>query len=270
MKHIIRIIKGFFIGVATLVPGASGGTMAIILGIYDDIIAGISEFFKNWKKNFILLAEVAVGGLLGILILSYLFEGIIDKYEFEMKYLFMGAIIGGLPTLIKKAKETQKIKPTNYIYLVIGFVLTLVMVLEPDAIVNLTASKDLLGYLFLFIAGFIIAVALVLPGISGSFMLLALGLYDKTLNAINNRVVEFLIPLALGIIVGTLLSSKVIDKCLHKYPTSTYMLIIGFVLGSIVILFPGLPSKIEWVTAPLMLIIGFLPMYILGRKNLID
>lgn len=270
MKNFINIIKGFFIGMATLVPGVSGGTMAIILGVYDDMIEGISSFFSNWKKNFLFLAQIATGSIIGIIVLSRFFESVLEKYGLEMQYLFIGAILGGLPVLMKKANEKSKIKKTDYIYFILGFALTLIMATDTGAIVKLTASENLTGYILLFLAGVIMAIALVLPGISGSFMLLALGLYDKTLNAINNRILVFLIPLLFGIAIGTLVSTKIINKCLHKYTSSTYMLIIGFVVGSIVTVFPGLPVGLQWISVSILMSLGFLLIFIIGTKSHID
>ena len=128
--------------------------------------------------------------------------------------------------------------------------------------------KGIAGFLFLFAAGIIIAVALVLPGISGSFMLLVLGMYGVTLNAINTRNVTFLIPLALGIAAGTLGTTKIIEKLLNKYPGKTYMLIMGFVLGSLIEVYPGIPQGIQLPLSIVFFAAGFLIIYRIGKKGL--
>lgn len=267
MKNFKNFFKGIAVGVATLVPGVSGGTMAVILGIYDDLIHAISSFFEDWKKHFILLLQIGLGGLAGMALFSKLLENAMIKIPFEMKFLFMGIIIGGLPVLYRKSRELGKRDYKDFIFLIIGFVTVLLMSAEPQATTTMATSKGVLSMIFLFIAGIVIAVALILPGISGSFMLLALGLYGVTLNAINTVNIPFLIPLGLGVVVGTLATTKIIEKLLHKYPGKTYMLIIGFVIGSLLPVFPGVPTSVHILTSIAAFIIGFLAILWLGRAE---
>ena len=115
--------------------------------------------------------------------------------------------------------------------------------------------------IFLFIAGFIAAIALVLPGISVSYLLLLLGLYDKTMNAISNIDFFFLIPMALGVFIGILAVTKILEKAMSEYPQPTYLIIIGFVLGSMATAFPGKPDGLQWIICLVAAICGFLPIY---------
>lgn len=270
MEYLKNFLKGIAVGVATLVPGVSGGTMAIMLGIYDDLIHAIGSFFEDWKKHTLLLLEVGLGGLSGILLFSRLLESFINKYPHVMQYLFMGIIIGGLPVLYRKSVTSCKRDKTDYIFLILGFIIVLLMSSEPEVTTTMAASHGLISIVFLFIAGIVIAVALVLPGISGSFMLLALGLYNVTLNAINNLNIPFLIPLGLGIVAGTLGTTKIIEKLLQKYPGKTYMLIMGFVLGSLIPVFPGIPGSFQLIASFGAFVLGFLMILGLGRMGLVD
>lgn len=270
MKYLKDFLKGIVTGVATLVPGVSGGTMAIILGIYDNLIHAVSTFFDNWKKNFIYLLVVGLGGVTGILLFSRLLESAVKNYPYVMQFLFMGIIIGGLPVLYRKSATSGKGDIKDVIFLILGFVIVLLMSAEPAAVVNMATARGILSVIFLFFAGIIIAIALVLPGISGSFMLLILGLYEITLNAVNTFNIPFLIPLGLGVAAGTFGTAKVIERFLQKYPDKTYKLIIGFVLGSLVQVFPGIPVSSQLIASALALIIGFLAIFWLGRKGLTD
>lgn len=270
MKQIIRVITGVFIGIAILIPGVSGGTMAIILDVYDDIIESISNLFNNLIKNTVTLFEISIGIIIGIIVVSSFLYNLIINYGMEMQYLFIGAIVGGLPTLINKTNEFRKVIKKDYVYFLIGFFITQLMTIKPSTIISLTTNGNLMSIILLFIAGIILAVALILPGISGSFMLLVLGLYDTTLNAINNHVLIFLMPLIIGILVGTFLTSKIINICLHRHSTPTYMLILGFVLGSLLSIFPGFPIGYQWITLPIIFMIGFIPIYILGKNKLAE
>lgn len=266
VKGLINFLKGIAVGIATLVPGVSGGTMSIILGIYDDLIHSVSSFFHDWKKNLIFLGQVALGGLLGMVLLSNVLEEALIKYPFVMKFFFIGVIFGGLPVLFKKASGTKS-EGKGYIFFAIGFIIVFLMSSEPGSVTTLATTKGILSVIFLLIAGFIIAIALILPGISGSFMLLALGLYDVTLNAINTLNIPFLIPLALGALIGTVATTKTIEKLLQKYPRKTYMLILGFIAGSIPQVYPGIPTGGQFFPSIVAIVLGFILIYILGKKE---
>lgn len=267
MKYIKNFIKGMVIGVATLVPGVSGGTMAVILGVYDDLIHAIGSFFEDWKKHTLLLMELGLGAVLSLLLFSKLLENALIKFPFTMQFLFMGIIIGGLPVLYKKSVSAGKRNPSDYLFLMIGFVAVLLLSSEPDTTTAMATTPGLLGILFLFIAGIVLAVALVLPGISGSFMLLTLGLLSITYHAINTIDIPFLIPLGLGVVVGTLGTTKLIEKFLQKYPSKTYMLIMGFVVGSLISVFPGIPTGSQLITSIVAFILGLIAILFMGKSE---
>lgn len=241
MKSLVNIIKGVVIGIATLVPGVSGGTMAIILGLYDDIIRSISSFFSDIKKNTVFIVTVGIGGAIGMFGFSWIMKYLLSNFKFPMIYFFMGVIFGGIPLLYEKANAGTKRK-TDIIYFILGFVIILIMTFNVGTIVNLANSTGILQFLFLFLAGIIIAVALILPGISTSFMLLAIGLYDIFIDAVSNLKFAYLIPIGLGTLFGVLATTRVLENCMNNKPRPTYLLILGFVLGSVLQVFPGLPE----------------------------
>ncbi len=204
MDKLVNVLKGIIIGIATLVPGVSGGTMAIILGVYDDIIHSISSFFSDVRKNAVFLATVGIGGVIGLFGFSRLMEYLLANFRYPMIYLFIGVIIGGIPVLYKKTDTGNK-KAVDWIFFAAGFVIVLIMNLFNVTIVNLANSTGILQFVFLFVAGIVIAVALILPGISTSFMLLAIGLYDVFIDAISNVKLNYLIPSVWGWFSGFLL-----------------------------------------------------------------
>lgn len=265
MKKFIYIIKGIIIGIATLIPGVSGGTMAIILGVYDEMIHAVSSFFKNVKANSIFLATLCLGAVIGIGAFSKLIEYGLDNFRFPMIYLFLGVILGGIPVLYKKANVGNK-KKKDWLYFLIGFMLILIMSVYNGKIVNLADSTGIFNFVFLFIAGIIIAVALILPGISTSFMLLALGLYDMTLNAINNVEINYLIPLVLGIGFGVIATTRILENLMNTKPRVTYMLILGFVLGSMIEVYPGIPSGFDIVISITTFVAGFTIIKYMSEK----
>jgi putative membrane protein len=261
----LYVIKGIIIGIATLVPGVSGGTMSLILGVYDDMIHAVSTFFQDVRKNTIFLGTIGVGGIIGIAAFSKMVAYSLEHFKFPMVYLFLGIIIGGIPVLYKKTDVGDK-KITDWIYFVIGIAIILLMSVYNGTIVDLAASTGLLNFLFLMLAGVIIAVALILPGISTSFMLLALGLYDITLQAINNVELDYLIPIVLGAGLGVIGTTKVLENLLNNKTRPTYMMILGFVLGSIVQVYPGIPVNLDIIVSTLTFILGFVAIKYLSDK----
>lgn len=329
LEYLKNVIKGIVIGIAMMVPGVSGGTMAIVLGIYDRLVHSVATIFRDFKNNLLFLVQVGIGGAAGVLIFSRLMEGAMTSYPYIMRYLIMGVIIGGLPLLFKKAAESrsgvrgekacaredgyyikegkagrreskaavrestarpQKSRDTvtagkadvlkngptaqrawsraaDYIFLVLGAAIVLLMSLEPESLIDMATDGSLTSYIFLVISGFIIAVGVVLPGISWSFMLLVLGMYEITLNAINTFNIPFLIPLGIGIALGTFGTAKAIERFLQKYPRKTYMLIIGFVAGSLAEVYPGVPRGWQLPASAAAFIGGFAAIFILGKKG---
>lgn len=265
MKWITNILKGIAIAVSTMVPGVSGGTMAIILGIYDDLIHAISSFFGDWKKHSILIIQLLIGAVIGLLLFSRLIESALIKFPIIMAFFFIGVICGGIPTIYNKS-ECGNRNIVEYAYLVGGFIIAIIMSAEPEAVTTMATGSGNGSFLFLLLAGIIIAIALILPGISGSFMLLMLGLYEITLNAINTFNIKFLIPLAIGGIIGIVATTKLIESLLNKYPSKMYMLILGFVIGSIKPIFPGIPTGINIIYSLVALAIGFYSIYFISKK----
>ncbi|MCT8976940.1 DUF368 domain-containing protein [Clostridium sp. CX1] len=267
MKKLINFFKGMAIAVATLVPGVSGGTMSIVLGVYDELINSISSFFKDWKKHFVFLAQIALGGAIGILLFSRLIESALSKYPFVMRFFFIGVILGSLPLLYKKSISVKR-NNKDLMFLLVGLGVSLLMSAEPEGIAALAAAEGMKSIIFLLIAGIIIAVALILPGISASFMLLTLGLYDITLSSINTFNIRFLIPLGIGIVIGTLATVRTLEKLMQRHPGKTYMLIIGFVVGSLIPVFPGIPHGIHIILSTAVFVLGFILIYWLGKKEI--
>lgn len=264
MGLIVNFLKGIAIGISFLVPGVSGGTMAIILGVYDDLIHSISAFFKEMKKNIIFLAQIGAGGVVGLLLFSKLISYALENFRFPMTYLFIGVILGGLPVLWKKCTDAGDNK-WDFLYLVAGFIIVVVMTLEPSKIVDLANSTGIVNILFLLLAGFITAVALILPGISTSFMLLTLGLYDITLESINNLNVAFLAPLAIGCGIGVLATTKLLENLMQKHTRRTYLVILGFVVGSLLQVFPGIPAGMDILYSLITLVAGFIAIRYISK-----
>lgn len=261
-----KLMKGFIIGSSMLVPGVSGGTMAIILGIYDDLIHAVSSFRENRKGNGILLFQYGIAGVLGVILLSGPMLDAVTKWNKPMMFLFLGAIIGSIPPLYKKA-TVFKMKPVNIGSMFGGFLMAYLITLFPEGMLAFEGDSMLISLVILLIAGVFIAIALVLPGISASYVLLMLGIYDLTLMAIKTMNYLFLIPLTIGVLAGTFLTAGILEREMNRHPQFTYMLIIGFMLGSLLEVFPGIPVGIQIVPCVLTFFAGFGVIYYIGRRN---
>lgn len=262
----VRIIKGFIIGASMLVPGVSGGTMAIILGVYDELIHAVSTLRKNIRENSILLGTYIFAGILGILLFSRPMLSAVTLWPKPTLFLFLGAILGSIPPLYRKVR-ISRIRPVNIAVALIGAALGISTMYLPEGVFTMGTSFNLYNFLMLVFAGFIIAVALILPGISASYILLMLGMYDMTLVAIKEINLFYLAPLVIGVLGGTFLTAGILEQEMKRHPQFTFMLIIGFMLGSLVQVFPGVPAGTEILPCILTFLAGLAAILFIGKNR---
>lgn len=267
--------RGFAMGTSDLVPGVSGGTIALLLGIYNDFIRSISGIFsKRFWESLKFLIPIVLGMLIAIGSLSKLINFLLNTHPIPTLFFFVGLILGIIPYLLKTSRFKQTFTAKHYMLVVLGIVVIVVITLlnngNKHAGETLTFSTSL--FIKYFIAGVCASSAMLLPGISGSFMLLVFGAYGTIMYAIseflsfNFNAVPILLTVGLGIIAGFLLSSKAIQYFLNYHTSLTYALIIGFVVGSLYAVFPGLPTSIFMcLISVLTLILGFFISYKLGH-----
>jgi putative membrane protein len=256
-------LKGLIVGASMLVPGVSGGTTAIILGIYDRLIHSVSTFFKDVRGNLLFLGVFCAGALIGIVLFSRVLLYAVETWPLPMMFLFLGAIVGSVPMLYRQAK-VERFSPVYVLFALAGvaIVLSLGYLPKPEA------SSAVGGFgtmAMLFVSGIIIAIALVLPGISTSHMLLVLGMYETTLCAIKAANFLYLVPLALGGLVGVALITSLVERALTRYPRVTYFVIIGFVVGSIIDVFPGYPTGLGIPLCVLTFTAGYVAIRLISK-----
>lgn len=260
------MLKGFIIGSSMSVPGVSGGTMAILLGIYDKLISSISHFTRDLKGNIIFFIKFCIGAGIGIVTLSNLINWLLDEVPLPTSFFFLGAVIGGVPALYKKATEKDsKIKVSSVIYFLIGLAIVISIGFIPTGAISITSGSGFGHYFMLLVTGIIIALALVLPGISTSHMLLVLGMYDSMLLAIKNYDFVYLGILGTVTVIGIFLTTRPIEWTMNKFPHQTYYVILGFVLGSTYEIFrdkihPAIPVNADftwWILSAVVSVITF-------------
>lgn len=240
---LINFIKGFILGIANVIPGVSGGTMAVSMGLYELILSSIGNFFKDIKGNFIKLLPIILGILVAIVSTSKLVTYALTNYKAQTLCLFIGLIFGGVSLIMRKIKG--KGSKTNYlIFFVIFFFVISLNFLKTGLIEISFTNMGIIDYLLLLLMGFIASSAMVIPGISGSFILMVLGYYDKIIYTVST-ITDFsklgsnlliLVPFGIGVIIGIVFMAKLITNLIKKYETKTYFAILGFVLSSIVVL----------------------------------
>ncbi|PZG60216.1 DUF368 domain-containing protein [Staphylococcus aureus] len=271
----INILKGFAMGTSDLVPGVSGGTIALLLGIYNQFIASISGIFsRRFWPSFTFLIPIIIGILLAMGSLSNLFNYLLSQHHIPTMFFFGGLIIGIVPYLLKISNYKTSFTTKHYMMVIAGIAILIVITLmnngDKHAGETLTLSTGLI--IKYFIAGMCASSAMLLPGISGSFMLLVFGVYGTVMLAISEVVklnfagLPILLAVGFGVLAGFIISSKIIQYFLTHHKLMTFALIIGFVVGSLFAVFPGLPTNIMmWFVSLVVFIIGFIVSLALGR-----
>lgn len=271
----INILKGFAMGTSDLVPGVSGGTIALLLGIYNQFIASISGIFsRRFWPSFTFLIPIIIGMLLAMGSLSNLFNYLLSQHHIPTMFFFGGLIIGIVPYLLKISNYKTSFTTKHYMMVIAGIAILIVITLmnnsDKHAGETLTLSTGLI--IKYFIAGMCASSAMLLPGISGSFMLLVFGVYGTVMLAISEVVklnfagLPILLAVGFGVLAGFIISSKIIQYFLTHHKLMTFALIVGFVVGSLFAVFPGLPTNIVmWFVSLVVFIIGFIVSLTLGR-----
>lgn len=221
MNTIKNFILGMLMGIANLVPGVSAGTIAIISGKYDDILTSASEFlsFKFSKKILLLLVPLFLGLIIAIFSFSSFIILLLDKYELYLMNTFVGLILGGLFLIFK---EIDIKKATN----LISFIVSLAIFSAIFFFMSGSAENNV-SFINLFFGGIIGASAMVLPGISGSSMLLIMGVYEPILQGVSDFDFSILIPVAAGIVFGIVFIVKLLSYLLKNY----YQIIMSILLA---------------------------------------
>ena len=264
MKELfLTAAKGAVIGGTMLIPGVSGGSMAMMMGIYDRLIMAVSNFRNDAKKHFFFLLWFCIGAGLGMLVIARPLLHLLEVFPYPTQFFFIGAVVGCVPMIYRKAKVSG-FSWHIPVYIAIGFAAVALFSLAP-AEHHGTAGQTMQP-LYLLAAGAVAAAALILPGISVSYLLLMLNLYDSTMAAISGLQIMFLLPLLIGLCIGIVVTTKLLDRLMHRHPRATYLIILGFMLASVLEVFPGVPPVNQWLVCALAMLSGFFVIYLISRE----
>lgn len=246
MKKVIEYLKYFLCGIvfgtANVIPGVSGGTMLVVFGVFDrltDSISGIKKIFENIK----FLITFGVGAGAGILISAKLIKKLFDGFPIQTNLFFIGLIVGGIPLIYKLGTSEKKAKPLCAVPFVISMAAVIgltvlekldVFKLAPDVV----EGFDLVMSLKLMVCAAIAAVTMIIPGISGSFIMMLLGVYETIIGALGDFNFYVIIPFAIGAVIGIIFGAKLISFLIKKNKLMVYSALMGLVVGSVYAILP--------------------------------
>lgn len=274
--------KGAVIGIANIIPGVSGGTMMVVMGIYDKLIHAITHIKSEFKEALRLLIPIVIGMAAGVIILTEVITRALEHFPVQTNFMFIGLIVGGLPIVIKRLKETgQKVSAGNILVLVLFFILVagFALIGETEAAGG-EISLSVLEVVKLFFIGVIASATMVIPGVSGSMVLMLLGYYYLILDSVSaflHALLDFdfpvllektgiLMPFGIGILLGIGIIAKLIEIVFKKFPNYAYCAIIGLIVASpFAIIFMSDLTRYT-VTGVLTGLLTFVVGFIIARK----
>ncbi|MCI6664403.1 MAG: DUF368 domain-containing protein [Spirochaetia bacterium] len=278
MDFIRLIVIGVILGVANVIPGVSGGTLAVVFNIYDRLInvitLNVKKILSEWK--FILPLVVGMG--LGIILFSKAITFLFENYPVQTNWFFIGIILGSIPMIAKRLMAASKASSSDarkipvsaivcgVLALAVMAIMTYANVAESGAPIQTELTPLLAVKLFIGLA--CATIAMIIPGISGSFLMLVVGVYSTVIAAISDFNIPLLIPAVIGGVVGLLGGAKLVRFLMVRVPAQTYGAIMGLVLGSILVIFPGFGGFATLATSLLAAAVGFVVSFFAGRERI--
>lgn len=281
MEFLKDILRGIAIGIANIIPGVSGGTMMVSMGIYDDVIHAVTGLFRHMKESIRLLLPYAIGMGVGIVGLSFMIGYLFENYPLQTAMLFIGLILGGLPLILPKVRGKRP-SAAEILILIAFFTLIVWMEFWGEGTTRVLDTEPQ-TMLILFLVGALAAATMVIPGVSGSMLLMALGFYTPIIDHINAFIIALvtldfgtvwycmgiLVPFGIGVVIGIFLIAKLVEYLLSKYERMTYFAILGLVLSSPVAVLSGIGVGTVGIGALLagilMFGIGMVAAFLLGK-----
>jgi len=275
MKDKLKIkhfFEGALLGVSLLAPGLSVATVAMVLGIYEQLLDLVNDFFSSkWKSTIMVLIPLGIGAISGVFASSHMIALATEYFPTQIYFLFLGFVLGAIPLLLKTADAKNTFKKKHVILLGIVAILVASLNWAPTSDTDhVVIGLDIVTIIRLLITGAITTSAMLLPGLSAALILLLLGTYSMLNQALSTLNIPVLIILVVGGLIGLILSSRGIKFLLNNFLDFTYAASIGMVSGSIVVIYglaePSL-NPMELVTSFLALAVGFFGVVLLERKK---
>lgn len=254
--------KGLIIGLGKIIPGVSGSLLAVTLGVYEKSISIISNPFNNFKENIFFLGKLGLGIVISIIIGSRVISYLLVHNYFTTMLLFIGLIVGTIPNI---SKNINILKKTEYFYFLIPIILMILME-KAATFPEYSPSSSIIDYIITVCLGFLDALTMVVPGISGTAIFMLIGCYNFLLFIFGNIFSSYAIFFGIGVVFGIYIVSKIMNYFFQKYHTKVYLIIFGLSISSIWILiqktFSTTFSILELICGIFLSVIG----YLLARK----
>ncbi len=232
MRALKDLLVGTLVGIVSMLPGASGATIAVIFGIYERLVTDIADIFGRLLRDLRFIIPVGMGVLIGLVICAFGLDALLERWEVPMMFFFVTLIIAQVPDIIELGSDGSPMTTSNWAALAGGIAVMLVLLALNLADYGVDAQTD--NVLIWVFVGIILAASKIAPGISGSSVLLAMGLFTPFMDAITEFDMGVIIPAGIGLVIGVIVTAKIIDRFLTNSRKSTYMAILGLTLGSIV------------------------------------
>lgn len=207
--------------------------------VFDRLLGAVSLNIKKLKENFWFLFTIIIGMGIGVILSAKVLNICFENFYVQTQFFFMGVVLGSLPMIYKEATKEKKLSPVHIIPFAIGLgVIIGVTVFSQSMDNSVIESLNVGNFFYLVIISIIAAAAMIMPGLSGSLVLLILGGYQTVINAVDTMNIPVLIPVGVGVVLGIVLCAKVITVCLKKWQRGTYAVILGLIVGSFYAIWP--------------------------------
>lgn len=264
MEFIKNFFKGVFIGIGAIIPGVSSGVICVILGIYEKLLDAVLNIFKSFRNNIRFLFPISLGICLGMVLFGNVLNYLFYAYPIQISFTFIGLVLGSIPALIKETEKKEKYKLKYVWYMIVSMLIGLGMVVLEDKII--TTSGTEFSFCYLIFAGMCMSIGIVVPGVSSTVILMILGVYSAYLTSVAAMYLPILFPIGIGLLLGSIICMKIVKHLLDNFYMQTFYSIIGFTIGSVFVLYPGISFDLTGLISALCFLLGWFISNIFEKK----
>ena len=266
MTFLLNCAKGIAIGAGAILPGISSGVLCVIFGIYEKLLDSILNFFNDIKKNIKFLFPIIVGIGIGVLIFSNILNYFLFEFPIQTKSIFIGLILGSIPTLIKEVNNKTNFKFHYFLYALLAFIIGIGSVIL-EKYISTSSISGSFSFLYLILSGLAMSVGIIVPGVSSTIILMLMGVYSTYLSSVSYLYFPVLIPMGIGLIFGCLICMKITKFLLNHFYAQTFYSIVGFTLGSIFVLLPDVGFDLNGIICVLCILLGISLLKIFSKDT---
>ncbi len=259
----VRLAKGALVGIGAIVPGFSGGVLAVVFGIYEPLLRFLANLRVKFMENFLYFLPVGIGGVIGVVAFSAVVDFAFSNYAAQFTWLFIGFIAGTFPSLVKTSGKQGR-KPWHWLVLVGMAALTLFYMRWIESVQNVTLAPSIWTWL---LSGALMGLGMVVPGMSPSNFLIYLELYQPMASGIRQLDLMVILPIMAGVVLCVLVFAKLVSGLFNKAYALMYHLILGIVVGSTIAIIPGGVSGWTIAVCALLFTAGALASYALAKLD---